>query len=66
MGAVAHHYKAGDLVDCHRPTANEDDWGRWSGPFPVLRNMPEQGQAVVHQHLGNHGAAPWRQTRVVH
>eukprot|EP00959_Pyramimonas_sp_CCMP1952_P225992 4726087-Pyramimonas_sp.AAC.1 len=39
-----HYYDEGDLVDYHRPTTTNDDWGGWNGPFPVVRNDPERGQ----------------------
>eukprot|EP00959_Pyramimonas_sp_CCMP1952_P136787 2862422-Pyramimonas_sp.AAC.1 len=38
------HKCDGDLVDYHRPTSTNDDWGGWNGPFPVVRKDPERGQ----------------------
>eukprot|EP00959_Pyramimonas_sp_CCMP1952_P288330 6029262-Pyramimonas_sp.AAC.1 len=42
-----HYYDDGNLVDYHRPTTAEDDWGGWNGPFPVARNDPERGQVII-------------------
>ena len=39
-------YKAGDLIDYHRPPATKDDHGGWNGPYPVVRNEPERGQVI--------------------
>ena len=33
-------YKAGDLIDYHRPTATKDESGGWNGPFFVIQNEP--------------------------
>ena len=39
-------YKPGDLIDYHRPTATKDEHGGWNGPYPVVRNEPEEGQVI--------------------
>ena len=39
-------YKVGDLIDFHRPTATKDEHGGWNGPYPVVRNEPDQGKVV--------------------
>jgi len=39
-------YKAGDLIDYHRPTATKDEHGGWNGPYPVVRNEPDKGRVI--------------------
>eukprot|EP00959_Pyramimonas_sp_CCMP1952_P243532 5090516-Pyramimonas_sp.AAC.1 len=34
-------------MDNHRPTTAKDDWGGWSGPFPVVRNDLDRGQVII-------------------
>ena len=40
-------YKPGDLIDYHRPPTDKDLSG-WHGPVPVVRNLPEKGQVIIH------------------
>ena len=40
-------YREGELVDYHRTPTTKDDWGGWSGPYPVIKNEPSQGQLVI-------------------
>ena len=40
-------YHPGDLIDYHRPTTDKDSDGGWHGPFPVVRNEPDQGQVII-------------------
>eukprot|EP00959_Pyramimonas_sp_CCMP1952_P321805 6734042-Pyramimonas_sp.AAC.1 len=42
-----HNYDEGDSVDYHCPATTKDDWGGWSGSFPVVRNDPGRGQVII-------------------
>ena len=40
-------FKAGDLIDYHRPTTTKDEHGGWNGPTPVIKNMPSDGKLLI-------------------
>ena len=39
-------FNPGDLIDYYRPTATKDEFGGWNGPYPVVRNVPDEGKVV--------------------
>ena len=42
-----HLYHPGEEVDYYRKPSHKDDTDSWHGPFTVVRNIPDEGQAII-------------------